>query len=119
MNVEKSLVIEPAILKRPDFGPTHVKTLDEIKVGKTFIDRHEISQEFAGGRFTVTEPPYKNGKGWCVRGELEAPYLEEKTTVEWSLADHGVVPYPDRTWNRSSWIEDPEEALPVEEILTQ
>ncbi|MDP3998015.1 MAG: hypothetical protein Q8P89_00155 [bacterium] len=125
MSAEKSRTVgkglkEVPILERHDFGPTQVKTLEEIIVGKTYVDRHRINPSFAGGKFTVTEPPYENGESqWWVKGELEAPYLEAKTKVTWRLADHGVIPYPNGTFNRSSWMEDPEKASLTEETLTR
>lgn len=98
------------------FRPTQVSSVKKLKVGETYIDRHDINPSYAGGKFTVTKAPYKNGQDqWLVEGELEAPYFDGKVKVTWPLDHHGVIPYPDGTWNNASWMEDPKKVKPVEE----
>lgn len=108
---------ESTKLGRPDFGPTQVKSPDQISVGGTYISRHNINLTFNEGTITITHAPYQDEQGqWWVEGELKAPYLDGEAQVKFRLADHSVVPYPnDHTWNNASWMEDPEKVKPAEE----
>lgn len=95
-------VVEP---NRPDFGPRQVREREKLQVGM-YVVVHDGPK--ATIRVKITSL-YQSGNGsWWIRGISEhitsAPPFEH-IVVERSLADCGVVPYTNRMWNPSNWLE--------------
>lgn len=103
---------------RPDFGPTQVNSLEEVKIGKTYL-RHwkpvigftrrrtkPIFGEWRAEEFELIEEP-KLHRAWPtirVRVKDDNGEILECTALLGSL---GIVPDELGVWPRYMWTEDP------------
>lgn len=85
---------------RPDFGPTQIRSLEELQGGMQVAFRRRVAPYRTGSRLEITLPPYQEGDRWRIR----VKYIEGLET-DISLADCSVVPYDDGNWNQLNWLE--------------
>jgi hypothetical protein len=86
--------------ERPDFGPTQVRSEDDLVVGRRYRQHNAIYAEM----LTLKSLPYYSDGDLCVKVIYDN--LIEKILV---LADSGVVPYITEDverWHDTNWLED-------------
>lgn len=98
---------------RPDFGPTQVRDIKEVKLNQVFIER---------GLDPETQKPYRHevkikvlGLPTIEREDRMVVQVEVVPTVPEGvgskkgiyLSDYSVMPSPSGRWNQHTWLEDP------------
>lgn len=88
-------------IERPDFGPTQVKTIEELEEGKFYNLRYENHSSI--GKFVGLEDT-KHG--------IKLKFFHERPNMRnggfflsYIPSDKGLVPYKYNNWNPTNWIE--------------
>ena len=107
MTLHFGLDSSPTVTKeRPDFGPTQVKSPEQIKPGHSYKTHYGTSSEEARTVKAIASP-----EGKWVKVESPSGSATGYIHGQMSLADVGVVPYDAGTWSQNNWLEmlDPQE----------
>lgn len=103
---------------RPDFGPTHVRTVDKLVVGQTYLlhgvipgmtDHDGRPIEYSQD-YTILDLPHTPGGRIRVRTtEYPDPNIVEPVALEKnaSQAELALAPDPQTGWSQTNWLEDP------------
>lgn len=93
--------------QRPDFGPTQVTKLEELIVGKKYV---EIIQGGFSIPFFIDEPPYLDSRGnsWGITVSYEVVHGRIYIEDDVSLIRLNIFPNKNGIWSRSTWLADPE-----------
>lgn len=99
--------------KRPDFGPTQVKSPEELVVGKSFVEHYEIWVPGYGWQprnveYVIAESPYVDNYGDLV---VKVRFTNGNI-VKKELDILNLIPQKDGSWltRTTSWLEDPTKA---------
>lgn len=99
--------------ERPDFGPTQVRRVDEIKKDQVLIihTRDRVNGNWFQQEVKVIRL-YNNSEGILF---MEFDYSNHYPNVKNfnSLSDYNVIPERNGKWNAFNWLEDPTKSTPT------